>query len=117
EKIDLASHILRLAISVSGRAVVASGCRSSSKLLLLILDVRECLFSISVPVYVLCGVVYAFQGYRLKSFERSSNFAIWKIKMKAILVKEKGWVAVIENWPASTSDLRKEEIQKIAQSE
>ena len=57
------------------------------------------------------------EGYRLKPFDGNSNFAIWKIKMRAMLVKEKCWAAITENWPASTSNLRKEEIQEISHSE
>ncbi|CAN0860176.1 Retrovirus-related Pol polyprotein from transposon TNT 1-94 [Linum grandiflorum] len=57
------------------------------------------------------------EGIRLKPFDGSTDFAIWKIKMKAILIKEKCFAAVTEDWPANTSDLRKAELREIAHSE
>ncbi|CAN1135024.1 hypothetical protein LINPERPRIM_LOCUS15765 [Linum perenne] len=56
-------------------------------------------------------------GLRMKPFDGSTDFAMWKIKMKAVLIKEKCWAAVSQNWPADTSDLRKQELQEIAHSE
>ncbi|CAN0888943.1 hypothetical protein LINGRAHAP2_LOCUS15981 [Linum grandiflorum] len=56
-------------------------------------------------------------GARLKPLDGSSDFSIWKIKMKAILTKEKCYVAVTESWAEDTSDLRKEELREQAISE
>ena len=54
---------------------------------------------------------------RLKPYDGHTDFAMWKIKMKAILVKEKCWKAVSDEWPKDTKDEEKTELQELAYSE
>ena len=54
---------------------------------------------------------------RVKLFDGTGDFAMWQVKMKAILVKEKCWKAVTQEYPAGTSDEKKLEMDEQAQCE
>ncbi|CAN1127133.1 hypothetical protein LINPERPRIM_LOCUS29411 [Linum perenne] len=42
---------------------------------------------------------------------------MWKIKMKAILIKEKCYKAISEDWPAGTTEPQKWDMKEMAHSE
>ncbi|CAN1295066.1 hypothetical protein LINPERPRIM_LOCUS22707, partial [Linum perenne] len=42
---------------------------------------------------------------------------MWKIKMKAILIKEKCYKAISEDWPEGTTDAQKKDMKEMAHSE
>ncbi|KAL9668896.1 hypothetical protein QQ045_006437 [Rhodiola kirilowii] len=53
----------------------------------------------------------------LKLFYGTTDFSIWKVKMNALLTKEKCIMAVTEESPAGTSAERKKELQDQAYAE
>ncbi|KAL9670347.1 hypothetical protein QQ045_007898 [Rhodiola kirilowii] len=53
----------------------------------------------------------------LKPYDGTTNFSLWRAKMKAILIKEKCYRAVTEEWLDPTSAEKKKEISDIAHSE
>ncbi|CAM8994232.1 unnamed protein product [Rhodiola kirilowii] len=55
---------------------------------------------------------------RIKPFDGTSDFSMWKTRMKVILVKEKCYRAVTEEWRiVPTSDQQKIDMKKMAYSE
>ncbi|CAM8878013.1 unnamed protein product [Rhodiola kirilowii] len=54
---------------------------------------------------------------RVQTYNGTQDFSIWKVKMQAVLTKEKCWRAVTETWGAATSDERKKELQEQAHAE
>ena len=54
---------------------------------------------------------------RIKPFDGTSDFAMWQLKMKAILIKEKCWAAVEEKYAESLDEAGKKEMDQIAHSE
>ncbi|CAM8886302.1 unnamed protein product [Rhodiola kirilowii] len=54
---------------------------------------------------------------RLKPFDGQMDFAMWIMRMKGILIKEKCWRAVSEDWLCPTSDQAKKDLKEIALSE
>ncbi|CAM8954966.1 unnamed protein product [Rhodiola kirilowii] len=53
----------------------------------------------------------------LKPYDGTTDFSLWKAKMKAILIKEKCYRAITQEWLDPTSAAKKEEICDIAHSE
>ncbi|CAM8976019.1 unnamed protein product [Rhodiola kirilowii] len=51
---------------------------------------------------------------KIKPFDGTSNFSMWKMRMKAILVKEKCYRAVTEEWIAPTSDQQKIDLKELS---
>ncbi|CAM8908946.1 unnamed protein product [Rhodiola kirilowii] len=54
---------------------------------------------------------------KIKPFDGTSNFSMWKMRMKAILIKEKCYMAVTEEWIVPTSDQQKIDKKELAYSE
>ena len=54
---------------------------------------------------------------KLKPYDGVSDFTMWKVKMKAILIKGKCYKAISEEWPLSTSNAEKKDMQDLAHSE
>ncbi|CAN1294218.1 hypothetical protein LINPERPRIM_LOCUS22374 [Linum perenne] len=57
------------------------------------------------------------EGIRLKPYDGSIDFTIWKVKMKATLMKEKCYSAVTKDRPAETSELKKVKLNDMAHAE
>ena len=54
---------------------------------------------------------------RMKLFDGSSDFSMCQVKMRAVLIKEKCYKAVNQEFPSPTSDERKVELDEQAHSE
>ncbi|CAM8943799.1 unnamed protein product [Rhodiola kirilowii] len=54
---------------------------------------------------------------RLKPFDGKMDFAMWLMRMEGILVKEKYWRAVSEEWLSPTSDQVKKDLKQLALAE
>ncbi|CAM8970979.1 unnamed protein product [Rhodiola kirilowii] len=54
---------------------------------------------------------------RLKPFDGQIDFAMWLMRMEGILVKEKCWRAVSEEWLSPTSDQAKRDLKQLALAE
>ncbi|CAM8925998.1 unnamed protein product [Rhodiola kirilowii] len=54
---------------------------------------------------------------KIKPFDGTSDFSMWKMRMKASLVKEKCYRAVTKEWIALTSDQQKIGMKELAYSE
>ncbi|CAM8956457.1 unnamed protein product [Rhodiola kirilowii] len=54
---------------------------------------------------------------KLRSYDGNTDFSMWKLKMKAILIKEKCYRAIEDTWVANTTDDVKNEIRDLAHSE
>ena len=54
---------------------------------------------------------------RIKPYDGSTDFAMWQAKMKVVLIKEKCWRAVTEDYKAGMSDDSKKEMDQVAHSE
>ncbi|CAM8947710.1 unnamed protein product [Rhodiola kirilowii] len=54
---------------------------------------------------------------KLRSYDGNTDFSMWKLKMKAILIKEKCYRAIEDVWIANTTDEDKKEIRDLAHSE
>ncbi|CAM8963279.1 unnamed protein product [Rhodiola kirilowii] len=54
---------------------------------------------------------------RVTPFDGSNDFTMWKLKMKAVLIKEKCWDAISEEWPEGATDRHKKKLQDLAYSE
>ena len=51
---------------------------------------------------------------RIKPYDGTTDFAMWKVKMKAILIKEKCWKAVSGELPKDITEDQKLEMDQIA---
>ncbi|CAM8956547.1 unnamed protein product [Rhodiola kirilowii] len=54
---------------------------------------------------------------RVTPFDGTSDFTMWKAKMKAILIKEKCWDAVAEDWQEGATKRYKRKLRDLAHSE
>ena len=54
---------------------------------------------------------------RIKPYDGTSDFAIWQLKLRAILIREKCWNTVQGKFPVDTSPERKVELEEQAHSE
>ena len=54
---------------------------------------------------------------KIKPFDGNTDFAMWQVKMKAILIREKCWRAITQNFPENTKEEEKEELNQITHSE
>ncbi|KAL9680097.1 hypothetical protein QQ045_017974 [Rhodiola kirilowii] len=54
---------------------------------------------------------------RLKAFDRQMDFAMWNMRMKGILIKEKCWRAISEEWLCPTSDQAEKDLKEVALAE
>ncbi|CAM8893574.1 unnamed protein product [Rhodiola kirilowii] len=54
---------------------------------------------------------------KLRPYDSNTDFSMWKLKMKAILIKEKCYRAIEDTWVANTTDDVKKEIRDLAHSE
>lgn len=55
--------------------------------------------------------------YRMKSYDGVSDFCMWSVRMKGVLVKEKVWHAVDESDPSTLSAEERKEMDLQAHSE
>ena len=74
---------------------------------------RNTRFLALAPLATVMAESYA----RVKPFDGSTDFAMWQVKMKAILIKEKCWRAVNEDYLPGTTDLTKKDLDQQAHSE
>ena len=58
-----------------------------------------------------------FSSIRIKPFDRTSDFSMWQLKMKVVLIKEKCWPVVDESYPEDLDSAKKKEMDQIAHSE
>ncbi|KAL9679222.1 hypothetical protein QQ045_017078 [Rhodiola kirilowii] len=54
---------------------------------------------------------------RLKPYNGITDFSLWRVKMKNILIREKCYKAVTGQWLDPTSEERKQELKELAHSE
>ncbi|CAM8913689.1 unnamed protein product [Rhodiola kirilowii] len=54
---------------------------------------------------------------RLKPFDGQMDFAMWNMRMKGILIKEKCWRDVSEEWLCPTSDQMKKDLKEVTLAE
>ncbi|CAM8920600.1 unnamed protein product [Rhodiola kirilowii] len=57
------------------------------------------------------------ESAKLRPFDGNIDFSMWKLKMKAVLIKEKCWKAIEDKWHVPTSDDAKKELRDLAHSE
>ncbi|KAL9680326.1 hypothetical protein QQ045_018204 [Rhodiola kirilowii] len=53
-------------------------------------------------------------GVKIKAFDGNMDFSIWKVKMKAILIREKCYEAVSEEWPSGMEENAKKKLSELA---
>ncbi|CAM8942693.1 unnamed protein product [Rhodiola kirilowii] len=54
---------------------------------------------------------------RIQTFDGTQDYSIWKVKLQALLTREKCWKAVTQEWASPTSDEKKKEMQEQAHAE
>ncbi|CAM8990906.1 unnamed protein product [Rhodiola kirilowii] len=54
---------------------------------------------------------------RIQIYDGTQDYSIWKVKMQALLTRERCWKAITQEWSSPTSDEKKKEMQEQAHAE